>query len=462
MKHTYLFYDIETTGLNKTFDQIIQFAAIRTDLELNELERYEFFIRLNKDVIPSPKALITHRISLKHLASGISECEAIQKIHRLFNTPGTISLGYNTLGFDDEFIRLAFHRNLLPPYTHQYANNCSRMDIYPMTVAWYLFKNEHLKWPEADLKLESIARANNFLQGQAHNAMADVDATLSLARCFFKEQATWQYLRGFFDKQTDMERCEAISKAGSPPLAIIIDGKFGAQQQYQSAATPLGLHHHYKNQTLWLRLDHSDSQEMNSENFVEKTWVINKKPGEPSLVLPMKDRFMKSYLQSKQKDIINLATRLPREAELWQKINDHYRHYTYPKIDNLDPAGKLYSAGFLSFQEQELCKQFHLADWSSKAALIANFQSDYLKDLAVRMIGHVDEQLLPEPLRIKYQTYCHCVHSGQNETVDHTGKKRYTRHDALQDILYLETDQTLDLEQQSLLQELKELCHAPF
>ena len=40
MKKTYLFYDIETTGLNKAFDQVLQFAAIRTDKQLNEIDRY--------------------------------------------------------------------------------------------------------------------------------------------------------------------------------------------------------------------------------------------------------------------------------------------------------------------------------------------------------------------------------------------------------------------------------------
>ena len=44
---TYLFYDLETTGLNKSFDQILQFAAIRTDLNLKELKRYELKIKLN-------------------------------------------------------------------------------------------------------------------------------------------------------------------------------------------------------------------------------------------------------------------------------------------------------------------------------------------------------------------------------------------------------------------------------
>ncbi len=44
---TYLFYDIETTGLSKSFDQVLQFAAIRTDLNFQEIERYELKIKLN-------------------------------------------------------------------------------------------------------------------------------------------------------------------------------------------------------------------------------------------------------------------------------------------------------------------------------------------------------------------------------------------------------------------------------
>jgi exodeoxyribonuclease I len=36
MADTFLFYDTETSGLNRAFDQILEFAAIRTDLKLNE------------------------------------------------------------------------------------------------------------------------------------------------------------------------------------------------------------------------------------------------------------------------------------------------------------------------------------------------------------------------------------------------------------------------------------------
>src|SRR5579862_4646259 len=98
---TYLFYDIETTGLNKAFDQVLHFAGIRTDLELKELKRYEVKIKLNPDIIPAPSALITHHMGLQDISTGTNEFAAITQIHQWLNQPGTISLGYNTLGFDD-------------------------------------------------------------------------------------------------------------------------------------------------------------------------------------------------------------------------------------------------------------------------------------------------------------------------------------------------------------------------
>jgi exodeoxyribonuclease I len=119
---TYLFYDIETTGLNKAFDQVLQFSAIRTDATFKEIDRQNITVRLRPDIIPSPGALITHRIRLSEALKGLTEYKATYQIHRLLNTPGTVSLGYNTMGFDDEFLRFSFHRNLLPPYTHQYSN----------------------------------------------------------------------------------------------------------------------------------------------------------------------------------------------------------------------------------------------------------------------------------------------------------------------------------------------------
>src|SRR3989338_11505964 len=287
MEKTFLFYDIETTGLNKCFDQVLQFAAIRTDLALNELERVEIPIQLNNDVIPSPGAIITHRIGPDQFSNGISEFEAIQKIHALLNIPGTISVGYNTLDFDDEFLRFSFYRNLLAPYTHQFANGCGRMDIYPIIVLYHLFKPDILQWPtkkdgSVSLKLENINAANQLAEGSAHHAMVDVEVTLALTRKLFQDKTMWDFSTQYFQKKIDEDRIksaetEMVIAGKSYKTGIMVYGKFGSDSNFVAPVIELGSHLHYKNQLLWLLLD---------ETLSEKTFVIRKKLAEPPIFLP--------------------------------------------------------------------------------------------------------------------------------------------------------------------------------
>lgn len=455
-KKTYLFYDIETTGLNKCFDQIIQFAAIRTDIDFNELERHEYFVRLNCDVIPSPKAFITHRISLSKLKNGIDEFTAIKKIHQLLNTPGTISIGYNTLGFDDEFLRFSFYRNLLSPYTHQYSNDCTRMDLYPMTVMYFLFKNDLLKWPENNLKLENINLLNGFVKGAAHNAMVDVSATLSLAKCLRQDTKTWEYLCGFFDKQTDLARCHQVAQNSNYPLGIMIDGKFGVTQQYQSAVMPLGIHNHYKNQFVWLRLDVDGVLEATPDDFINHTWAINKKIGEPAWVLPLKDRFMQPYLREKKEKVESTLSWLRSNTAFIEKISNHYRNFTYPNIQNLDVDATLYEKGFLSFQDQEVCKKIHNAIPQNKIKFGNEFTEKHLKEILIRIMGRHFPDFLSQAEKDYFQEYMTSIRSNSEEKikVDYKGVKRTTPKQALEEIKEL-YQQTLDSDQHDILKELE-------
>lgn len=463
MTKTYLFYDLETTGLNKCFDQIIQFAAIRTDLELNELTRHEYYVKLNPDVIPTPKAFITHRISPQKLAQGLSEVEALKKIHQLVNEPGTISLGYNTLGFDDEFLRFSFYRNLLPPYHHQFANDCSRMDLYPMTVMYSLFHKDLLKWPATNLKLETICLNNNLMSGAAHNAMTDVVATLNLARTLRKEMKTWHYLQGFFNKQTDQERCYQVTTPASHdlPTAILIDGKFGINQHFQCAVTPLGQHNHYKNQSLWLRVDHDLLQKANLENFVDHTWVINKKMGEPGMILPMKDRFLQPYLKSKQNEIAANLEWLKESKHLLETITSHYRNYTYPKIPDIDAAASLYENGFITPHDQETCLKFHDADPTKKMTLVSSFIAKPLRELAIRLLGHHHPLSLDDEARDYYDQFLKNIANGCYNTADYSGKARLSPSQALQEIKELLLTE-LDEQQKTILQELTSYINQQF
>jgi len=262
--NSYLFYDLETSGLNKAFDQVLRFAAIRTDMLLNEIERHTLSIRLRPDIIISPDAIMVNRLSIADSMEGVCEYEAIVKIHRLFNTAGTISLGYNTMGFDDEFLRFSFHRNLLPPYTHQWDRGCHRMDLLPITTVYRLYRPEVLNWPvheqKTSLKLEHLNTANQFTKGPAHNAMADVEVCLELARRFSAEEEMWNYLIGYFNKETDRLRIEKLpiafnSHACSHKMGLMVDNGFGTELNYQVPVIYIGDSIPYSNQTLWLRLD---------------------------------------------------------------------------------------------------------------------------------------------------------------------------------------------------------------
>ncbi|SRR5579883_488792 len=452
---TYLFYDIETTGLNKSFDQILQFAAIRTDQNLKELERYELRVKLNPDCIPAPKALITHHIGVNAMREGIAEIDAIKQIHQWMNTPGTISLGYNTLGFDDEFLRFSFYRNLLSPYTHQFANQCQRMDLYPMCVMYYLFKNQLMNWPQksgaVSLKLEELNRANQLATGRAHDAMVDVEATLALANIFFKDQEMWKYLSSYFNKQMDQTRLNQLQNSE----ALMVDGIFGAEQNYQCVVFPLGTHKHYKNQTLWLRLDTENFREINSDNIKELTRVKSKKAGEPDFILPFSERFNK-HLQTEKKELA-LANKkwLLEQPELLKKITEFHADFLFPVFPHADADASLYLNGFWSFDEEKFCQRFHAVQPKEKIKLMDVVKNPRLKTIATRILGRHYPEILTDSLREEFTNHLQKIHPEKEEQamIDFRGEKRLTPNQALKEIKELRETEKLSTEQLQILAE---------
>lgn len=467
MAKSYLFYDIETTGLNPCFDQVLQFAAIRTDLELNELERHEFNVKLNCDVVPAPGAIITHRIGIGKSQTGRAEFTAITQIHQLLNTPGTISIGYNTLGFDDEFLRFSFYRNLLPPYTHQFAQQCSRMDLYPLTVMYHLFKPGVLAhWPQHNqqisLKLERLSEANQLAHGQAHTAMVDVTATLALAKKFMQEREMWDYLTGYFDKETDKARAAELTADLAIDQqrfqeALLVDGKFGAKCNFLAPVLHLGQHYQYKNQNLWLRLD--------LENIAEQAWVIRKKAGENELLLPMKPRYLEKLSPERQQ--------LAQKNKLWLRENPaaltamcaYHRQYIYPKVPNIDADAALYEIGFPSREEENLLQKFQQAPAAKKMLVAAQFPSALRKEQALRIMGRCFfNDLTPEQQAMFNEYLQKSIYSpAEQASIDFRGQRKLTIPTALTELKTLQSSD-LSADQQALLAEVneyyaQEVCH---
>jgi exodeoxyribonuclease I len=473
MSNSFLFYDIETTGLNKAFDQVLQFAAIRTDCQLNELGRNAITVNLRPDVVPSPAAVLTNRISVTQASDGLCEYEAVEEIHRLMNQPGTISIGYNTMGFDDEFLRFSFHRNLLPPYTHQYKNSCSRMDLFPMAIIYHLYKKDVLIWPEIDgklsLKLEHLSSANRLVSGQSHDAIVDVAATVQLARRFIKKEKMWRYLEGYFDKETDAHRLGELpialhSSVGNHSSGLMVSGEYGPVQNYQIPVISIGTSIPYPNQTLWLRLDLPQLRETAPESIDETTWVIRKRMGEPGILLPPLERYWKKI--GKERDAIyeeNLKW-LQENHDIFQKIVGYYREYRYPFIPNLDPDASLYQIGFYSRTDEKLCRKFHRVSLDEKIELIHHFTSPDARTLARRVICRNYPAAMPAKLTGDFATYIERINPPKEEDamVDYRKKRRITPTGALDEIKRLKQTGDLVGHQIILLSDLENYLRTNF
>jgi exodeoxyribonuclease-1 len=463
---TLLFYDLETTGLSKAFDQISTFAAIRTDTAFREIDRHELSVQLRPDVVVSPRAIMTHRIPIAESLRGIPEYDAVLKIHKWMNAPGTVSLGYNTLGFDDEFLRFSFHRNLLPPYTHQYANGCRRMDILPITVVYRLYSEGTLNWPEIDgqptLKLEHLNEANRLASGRAHDAMVDVEATVALARKLSKEQKIWDFLAGYFDKRTDAERI-----ADLPPVyrdgneghlhGILVSHEMGKDNAYQAPAIAIGNSIPYSNQTLWLRLDLPALRDTTPETVGDTSWAIRKRMGEPPFILPPRDRYMHRLTEKSREEAGQNLQWLADHPDLFRDIINFHQNFRYPEIPDLDPDAALYQMGFLSSGEQTECRRFHEAPLHEKADLASRFSRKETRALALRILMRNHPEAAGGLDTGEWEHYMARVNPGDEKDglVDYRGEKRVTPAAALAEIESIKGEDDIDDEQRTLLEELE-------
>src|SRR5258708_411795 len=173
----FVFYDTETTGTNTTFDQILQFAGIFTDDDLNEIDRFEIRCRLMPHVVPAPGALRANRVRPAMLSdpSLPSHHEAICAIaEKLRSWSPAVFIGYNSLNFDETLLRQAFYQNLKPTYLTN-TNRNTRADVLRLVQAACVYAPNSIIVPTAEsgrptLRLDALAPANGFNHANAHDA----------------------------------------------------------------------------------------------------------------------------------------------------------------------------------------------------------------------------------------------------------------------------------------------------
>jgi len=208
----FVFYDFETSSSNKSWGQIIQIGAILTNDNLEELDRYEARCRLSPGIIPEAMSLIVNKSSPKVLkTSNLSHYQMIRQFVETLQRWGKATyIGFNSINFDEEFLRSTLFKTLEYPYLTSTSGN-TRGDLLGLARAANLYYPKTLKNPisekgNAIYKLDQIAPLNGIEHGDAHSAIGDVVATLGIAKIIYKNASNvWKASQLTTDKNQTLE-----------------------------------------------------------------------------------------------------------------------------------------------------------------------------------------------------------------------------------------------------------------
>jgi exodeoxyribonuclease-1 len=238
---TFFFYDLETSGVDPRSSRIMQFAGQRTDLDLKPVgEPVNILIKLTDDILPDPDAvLLTGITPQKTLAEGITEAEFCKIFIEEIAAPNTIFAGFNSVRFDDEFMRFLLYRNFFDAYEWQWKDGRSRWDILDVARMTRALRPDGIKWPfDSDGKptnrLEFLTSVNKLEHTDAHDALADVKATIAVASLIRDKQSKlFDYMLGMRDKKKVSEL------VGKNEPFVYTSGKYPAEYEKTAVVAPI-------------------------------------------------------------------------------------------------------------------------------------------------------------------------------------------------------------------------------
>ena len=242
MAQTFFFYDLETSGLDPRSSRIMQFAGIRTDMDLNPIgEPYNVLVKLNDDTLPSPEALMVTGITPQETqADGYTEAEFARLMTEEICVPETIIVGFNNIRFDDEFMRALFWRTFRDPYEWCWKDGRSRWDLLDVVRMTRALRPDGIVWPVVDGKatnrLELLTKENGIDHFKAHDALSDVEALIAVTKLIQEKQPQlYRYLLDMRDKKKVMK---LVSLEDKQPF-VYTSGRYDAEHDKTTVAFPL-------------------------------------------------------------------------------------------------------------------------------------------------------------------------------------------------------------------------------
>lgn len=240
---SFFFYDLETSGLNPRTSRIMQFAGQRTDMNLKPIgDPINVLVKLSDDVLPDPGAIVVTGITPQMTqADGLSEPEFCKLLMDEVFTPDTITVGFNSIRFDDEFIRYTLWRNFYDPYEWAWSEGRSRWDLLDVVRMTRALRPDGIKWPvdeagKAVNKLELLASENGLIHTKAHDALSDVEALIGLTSLIKQKQPK---LYDYLLQTRDKKEISRLVNLDDPKPFVYSSGRYDAAFEKTTVAFPI-------------------------------------------------------------------------------------------------------------------------------------------------------------------------------------------------------------------------------
>lgn len=436
---TILWHDYETWGINPKLDKPSQFAAIRTDLDLNIIGEPEvFYCQPPQDYLPNPEAcLVTGITPQKARREGLTESEFADRIQALFTVPNTCVAGYNNIRFDDEVSRYLFYRNFYDPYAREWQSGNSRWDIIDMVRACYALRPEGINWPTMErdgedivsFRLELLTAANGIAHEAAHDAMSDVYATIAMAKLIKdKQPKLYDFI---FNSRSKQQVFSQIDVYNMTPI-VHTSSKISSEHGCTSWFAPIANHPVNKNAIIAIDLARSPQPlfDLDAQAISERLYTRYDELGEDELPIPIK------LIHANKCPIVAPAkTLLPENAERLNipreqclknlaliKENLDVREklievFSNTNIDEQqrDPEHALYGSHFFSTTDKAQMDILHSLPVEQLATHPFSFTDERLPTLLFRYRARNFPQTLNAEEQVKWQNFC-------RDKVQHGGK----------------------------------------
>jgi exodeoxyribonuclease-1 len=406
---SFVIFDTETTGLNHGFDQIIHFGAVRTDTNLNEVERFEIRCRLLPHVVPHPDALCSNGLPISRLIDeGLpSHYDMVRSIrNKLLSWSPSIFVGFNSIRFDEEMLRHALFQTLHPAYLTSNHGNC-RADVLGLVMAAATLSPTCLVVPRGPegrpvYRLEGLAAANAITHASAHDAMSDTLATLELCRLVRQRSPElWQRFVRFSKKATAAEFVD------SEDGFFLTD--FFANEACHIPVVCIGRDPGQPNARLCLRLDgdldrfsQMSDEALSVELSLKPSPVRRLRVNAAPTLTPLYDA-PDLMLNGAIPEFIETAARtLKGDAALCARIVAAYicGLKPFPRSSRIEE--QLYD-GFPGPDDEYRMSAFHDASWPDALSIVQTFDDERLRAFGLRLIYFGGRLVLPPAVRMEIE-----------------------------------------------------------